>query len=190
MFIEEYPGLIAPALCEQIIARFEAHPARKPSVASAAGRPTITPGRSGTSLACDTPDWQDVVTALIPALHQSLGAYAKKFRAVQMLIDGELLSCTAPIIERVDPGQGFAWHYDQTSHSRERVIAGLLYLRTIAAGGSTEFREQARTIQPEAGKIALFPPYWTHLHRGVTPTSEAKYVMSFFWIYGAGSTSR
>jgi hypothetical protein len=63
------------------------------------------------------------------------------------------------------------------------VVAGLLYLRTITQGGHTEFAAQDRRIQPEAGKIALFPPFWTHLHRGVSPVSETKYVLSFFWSY-------
>jgi len=103
------------------------------------------------------------------------------------VIDGEGLNCTGPVIERVDPGQGFAWHYDQTSHSRQRVLAGLLYLRTIENGGCTEFMEQGVNIQPVAGKIALFPPYWTHMHRGVSPASEAKYVISFFWVYANDS---
>ena len=88
------------------------------------------------------------------------------------LIQGENLSCTCPLIERVNPGQGFNWHYDATSKSWERVITCLLYLRTIKAGGATEFLEQERSIQPEAGKIALFPSYWTHQHRGVSPASE------------------
>ena len=53
---------------------------------------------------------------------------------------------------------------------------------TINTGGHTEFSD-GKLIKPKAGKIVLFPPYWTHFHRGVTPTSETKYVMSYFWTY-------
>ena len=86
--------------------------------------------------------------------------------------------------ERVDPGQGFDWHYDATRSVTDRVAAGLLYLRTVTEGGETEFFD-GRKVKAQAGKIALFPPYWTHLHRGVTPTRETKYVLSYFWIYPA-----
>ncbi len=185
MFIEEYPGAVDAALCERIIALFEADPRRAPSTANVNGQPSTHSLRSGTHLVCDTSgEWDEVVNAIIPALQSTIGLYAQKYTALKTVIETEGLVCTGPVIERVDPGQGFAWHYDQTSYSRQRVLAGLLYLSAIKDGGHTEFKEQGYNIQPETGKIALFPPYWTHLHRGVSPTTETKYVISFFWIYG------
>ena len=184
MFIEEYPGLIPTALCESIIARFESSPARAPSLTKVDGVPTAAHIRTGTQLACDTPAWQDVINDITPALHASFKAYAEKYSAVRMLLGSQALSCTAPIIQRTDPGQGFNWHFDQTAHTLQRVIAGLLYLNTVDDGGATEFHEQAQQIKPETGKIALFPPFWTHLHQGATPARGAKYVMSFYWVYG------
>jgi hypothetical protein len=184
MFIEEYPGILPPELCEKIIALFEADPQRGPSVTSVNGQTSVHAIRSGTILPSDKSDGlMKLMDAITPGFRLTLSVYATKYPAVASLIQAEGLVCTAPVVERVDPGQGFGWHYDQTSHSWQRVLAGLLYLRTIKDGGHTEFKEQGRNIQPEAGKIALFPPYWTHLHRGVTPASEPKYVMSFFWIY-------
>jgi len=184
MFIAEYPNTVDAELCENIIARFEKDPRRKPSTAYVSGQASTRDARTGMQLVCDAEgDWADVIAAVIPALQSTLILYAKEHAALGTVIDGEGLACTGPVIERVDPGQGFAWHYDQTSYSRQRVLAGLLYLRKIEKGGHTEFKEQDSRIQPETGKIALFPPYWTHMHRGVSPASEAKYVMSFFWVY-------
>lgn len=190
MFIEEFPNAVNAELCENIIVRFEKDPRRKPSAAYAQGQSSTQEGRTGTQLVCDaTGDWADIVEAIIPALQSTLNLYAQKYIALQSVINGEGLVCTGPVIERVDPGQGFTWHYDQTSFSRQRVLAGLLYLRTIEDGGYTEFKEQGINIQSEVGKIALFPPYWTHLHRGVSPASEPKYALSFFWIYASESSS-
>jgi len=56
-------------------------------------------------------------------------------------------------------------------------------LSDIEDGGRTEFEHQHLTVKPEAGKVVVFPPYWTHLHRGATPGAGAKYTMSFFWSY-------
>ncbi len=184
MFIEEYPRAVDAELCEHIIARFESDPRRAPSIANVNGRSATNNQRTGTHLICDAAgDWEDIVKKLIPSLQSTLALYAQKHTALKTVIEAEGLNCTGPVIERVDPGQGFAWHYDQTSYSRQRVLAGLLYLRTIENGGHTEFKEQAHSVRPETGKIALFPPYWTHMHRGVSPASETKYVISFFWIY-------
>lgn len=65
----------------------------------------------------------------------------------------------------------------------ERAVACLLYLSDVKEEGYTEFYHQNLKVRPEAGKIVVFPPYWTHLHRGVSPATETKYTMSFFWAY-------
>lgn len=184
MFIEEYPGLVPADLCERIIARFEADPHRVPSNINIQGYKTAGDVRTGTSLPLPlTGDWKPMVEAVIPALQQAVQAYAQKYPAMAEIIQKEGLHCTGPIVERVNPGQGFDWHADQTAYSWERVLTTLLYLRTIEDGGATEFLQQGRSIKPEVGKVALFPGGWTHLHRGVSPTREPKYVLCSFWIY-------
>jgi hypothetical protein len=40
----------------------------------------------------------------------------------------------------------------------------------------TEFQHQEVKITPEAGKLVLFPPFWTHLHRGKTLQTGVKYI--------------
>jgi len=94
------------------------------------------------------------------------------------------VGCHFPRIERVDPGQGFDWHADNAgADTADRVIACLLYLSKVDQQGHTEFQHQNLKVKPEPGKIVVFPPYWTHLHRGISPLSETKYTMSFFWVY-------
>lgn len=189
MLIEEYPAAVSPALCEEIIACFERDPARGPSAVVVEGRPEPHSVRSGTSLAIsrESPEWERLFMAVVPALRSTMDAYLTKYPGLAALIEWEGLDCSLPRIERVDPGQGFDWHYDHARGAQERVLAGLLYLRTVRGGGQTEFAHQDVLVQPEAGKIVLFPPFWTHIHRGVTPVSGPKYVMSYFWNYPAGS---
>ena len=118
------------------------------------------------------------------ALRKTIDAYIDTYPGLGALVDWEGIDCTVPMIERVDPGQGFDWHYDQTAATKDqRILAGLLYLSTIADAGYTEFLHQRASVQPERGKIVLFPPYWTHIHRGATPGTGVKYVLSYFWIY-------
>jgi predicted 2-oxoglutarate/Fe(II)-dependent dioxygenase YbiX len=185
MFIEEFPNAVSLELCEGIIARFDNDPAQGPSVVIVDGVAKTKNIRSGVQLAPNAAsgDWRGVYETLAPALRATMKAYAAKYPGLAVLAATEGLECTPPLIERVEPGQGFDWHSDQSAARPERVVAGLLYLRTVATGGHTEFAHQGQAVQPEAGKIVLFPPFWTHHHRGATPESGSKYVLSFFWIY-------
>jgi hypothetical protein len=186
MFIEEYPGLVDPAVCEAIIAKFEQDPARKPSEIVTGGYSTKHQMRTGTTLFFDPQgEWKPLMEQVNPALKTALKRYAATYPAMVNMLKLEVVNCGGPIVERVNPGQGFDWHCDQGSNVMDRVLTSLLYLRTVEHGGTTEFLQQARHIKPEAGKIAMFPAFWTHMHRGVPPVSETKYAMSFFWSYGA-----
>lgn len=183
MFVEEYPGAVAPDLCRKVIALFEADPAQEPTTVIVKGVAMVKDIRSGTRLRPKSAVWQPVIEDLKPAFISTMRSYITKYPGLQHLVNFEELTFFGPTIERVLPGQGFGWHVDHTAATWQRVVAGLLYLNTIAEGGSTEFADQTLHIQPVAGKIALFPPYWTHFHRGVTPAAEAKYVIGFFWSY-------
>lgn len=129
-------------------------------------------------------DWQDVVIQTHTAVAKAVTEYAQAFPALAEHLSSSRAGCRYPRIERVDPGKGFDWHADNAGmDSAERVIACLLYLSDIREDGYTEFAHQDLKVRPEAGKAAVFPPYWTHLHRGVTSAKTVKYTMSFFWAY-------
>ncbi|MGE3475361.1 MAG: 2OG-Fe(II) oxygenase [Rhodospirillaceae bacterium] len=184
MFVEEFPGAVPAELCAKIISAFERDPARKASRVIVEGKAVDHEYRSGTQLAISrqSPEWEALFMAVVPMMRSTMEQYMAKHRGLAELVDAEGLDCTLPMIERVDPGQGFDWHYDATRPVTNRVAAGLLYLSDVTEAGETEFIDGLK-VKPAAGKIALFPPYWTHFHRGVSPAREAKYVWSYFWIY-------
>ncbi len=58
------------------------------------------------------------------------------------------------------------------------------YLNSVdGEGGQTEFKYQDIQIQPEAGKLLLFPPFWTHLHRGKLLQSGQKYIATTWVVF-------
>ena len=89
----------------------------------------------------------------------------------------------APNIQRVDKGGYFNWHTDYTEDPNEqRILAIIVYLNDIDEenGGSTEFNS-GRKVQPEAGKVLIFPTSDLHLHRGNTIIDgNSKYIMTNF----------
>ncbi|MBX7199328.1 MAG: 2OG-Fe(II) oxygenase [Rhodospirillaceae bacterium] len=183
MFIEEYPGVVSPDLCQKIIALFEADPGKNPSEVNLRGKVKTSSIRTGMRLKPVAPPWQPILKDLAPAFIDTMRNYVVKYEGLQYLANSEELVFVGPVMERVQPGQGFAWHIDHSSATWQRVVAGLLYLNTVDDGGSTEFADQKLHVKCEAGKIALFPPFWTHFHRGVSPVSQTKYVMGYFWQY-------
>jgi hypothetical protein len=69
--------------------------------------------------------------------------------------------------------------YDNQHGSR--ALTFIWYLNDVTDDGYTEFIDGTR-IQPETGKLLIFPATWTYLHRGVSPKTETKYICTG-WIY-------
>ena len=83
-------------------------------------------------------------------------------------------------IQKYKPSQGYhVWHCDaSTIANSRRMMVHTLYLNTVEKGGETEFLHQSRRVLPEQGTLVLFPPYWTHPHRGNPPLEGDKYIMN------------
>ncbi|HSS64024.1 MAG TPA: 2OG-Fe(II) oxygenase [Gammaproteobacteria bacterium] len=88
-------------------------------------------------------------------------------------------------IQRTLPGEFYHWHIDGGSHSfSHRQLVAIWYLNDVEGpGGETEFRYQEVAIRPRAGKLILFPPFWTHEHRGVTLEGGVKYLATTWVVF-------
>ena len=92
----------------------------------------------------------------------------------------------APRIKRYEPNEGiFDWHIDAADQaSSKRAIVMFWYLNDVVEGGETIFDVgQEVSIKPEAGSVVCFPPTWQYPHKGATPISNPKYVISsYVWL--------
>jgi len=96
---------------------------------------------------------------------------------------------TAPQIQRTSKGDFFHWHSDTFKAMKpggrgyeERLLAIIIYLNDIDEenGGSTEFNS-GRKVQPETGKVLIFPTDLMYIHRGNTILNgDSKYIISSF----------
>ena len=60
----------------------------------------------------------------------------------------------------------------------------LWYLNDVQGpGGETEFLFQQVKVKPRQGKLILFPPFWTHEHRGVTLDQGVKYIATTWVVF-------
>jgi len=176
-FIRLYRDTFPRDFCEEIVRRFEADERQVPSSTASRKQPRI---RTGTMLQiAQYPEWADVVQRYLEALERNLANYAQSFFVLKQLLESPATRRTPPLMERIEPGQGFGLHIDASvAGTHDRMVAVLLYLRDIDEGGFTEFPFQSLRVKPRAGMMALFPPYWTHPHQGVSPVNAVKYNIS------------
>ena len=86
-------------------------------------------------------------------------------------------------IQKTQPGDFYDWHHDYMDN---RLLTFIWYLNDINNAGYTEFLDGTK-IQPEAGKLVIFPATWMYVHRGVSPEKETKYICTG-WIHKVGDT--
>lgn len=89
------------------------------------------------------------------------------------------------ILKRYRPAQDeqFQLHFDAVNHLAHRYLVLLWYLNDVAQGGETRFPQLGVTVQPKAGRLIVFPPYWMYQHEGVAPVSGDKYILSTYLLF-------
>lgn len=83
----------------------------------------------------------------------------------------------------IAPEQGYhAWHQDWglLPEQIQRLLVIMFYLNDVEEGGETSFFHQNLKIKPEKGKLVIFPPYFTHMHKGEIPISNNKYICNCY----------
>ena len=73
-------------------------------------------------------------------------------------------------------GDEFKEHVDVVNHdTARRFCIAILYLNDN--DGFTEFPNSGIIVEPKAGRVVVFPPFWMFPHRGASPTDSDKYIM-------------
>ena len=180
-FIFEKQNALTPELCENIILRFEQH--SEDQYQGKIGQQAdedVNIKRSTDIVVSGKPHWQDVDRDLF----QSLGVAVREFRNQFTYFKGPFKDMGYGI-QRTEPGEFYHWHIDGGSHEfSHRQLVAIWYLNDVAGpGGETEFLFQDVKIKPQQGKLILFPPFWTHEHRGVELQSGVKYLATTWVVF-------
>ena len=88
-------------------------------------------------------------------------------------------------LQRTQAGEYYDWHIDGGSHAfSQRQLVAIWYLNDVEGpGGETCFFTQDVSIKPERGKLILFPPFWTHEHRGTVLEKGVKYIATTWVVF-------
>jgi len=166
---------LSPTLCAQLIDRFEdATTEQYQGRVGQSVEENTSIKRSTDLVISGKPHWKDADTALFQSLAQALNVLKQEY---SFFNEGSFKDF-GYAIQRTQPGEYFHWHVDGGSHSfSHRQLVAIWYLNDVPGpGGETEFRHYQLSVKPEAGKLLLFPPFWTHEHRGVTLEAGVKYI--------------
>ena len=180
-FIFEQSDALAEDFCTDVIQRFEnaseeQYPGRIGQLAD-----EDTNIKKSTDLVVSGKEhWKDVDRALF----RSLGIAIKEFREAYPFFKGPFKDMGYGI-QRTNIGEHYHWHIDGGSHDfSHRQLVAIWYLNDVKGpGGETEFLFQSVKVKPEIGKLILFPPFWTHEHRGVTLENGVKYIATTWIVF-------
>ncbi len=124
--------------------------------------------------------WKDVDELLFTSLAKALSKIKKQFD----FFSGPFKD-VGYAIQRTNPDEYYHWHIDGGSHQfSDRQLVAIWYLNDVdGPRGETEFLNQNVKIKPETGKLILFPPFWTHEHRGVKLQKGVKYIATTWIVF-------
>jgi len=180
-FIFEQPDALPAKLCQEMIRRFEAHPGEQYlGRIGQTAQEDRSIKRSTDLVVSGKPHWHDIDRALF----RSMGLAIREFREAFPYFKGPFKDM-GYAIQRTDPGEHYHWHIDGGSHEfSQRQLVAIWYLNDVPGpGGATEFLFQQVSIRPEEGKLLLFPPFWTHEHRGKTLERGVKYIATTWVVF-------
>ena len=179
-FIYEMAQALPADVCLEAIRRFEARTDQQsPGRIGQAGAEAPDVKRSTDLRISGREDWRDIDRTLSQQLVAAFNEFAREFP----FFAANAFKDTGYNLQRTLPGEYYHWHVDAGPGAfSERQLVAIWYLNDVPGpGGETEFPLQEVAIQPAQGKLILFPPFWTHVHRGVKLEKGVKYIATT-WI--------
>jgi hypothetical protein len=84
-------------------------------------------------------------------------------------------------IQKTLPTEGYhVWHIEHGKGygNEARAFVFSIYLNDVEEGGETEFLHFSKRVQPKTGRIVIWPAAFPYLHRGNSPLSGEKYILT------------
>ena len=84
-------------------------------------------------------------------------------------------------IQKTLPTEGYhVWHIEHGKgfHNESRAFVFSIYLNDVEEGGETEFLHFSKRVKPKTGRIVIWPAAFPYVHRGNSPLSGEKYILT------------
>jgi len=174
-FIYEKERALPADVCAEAIRRFEASVDQQVAGRIGAASEIAPQVKRSTDLRISgREDWKDIDRILAQQLVSTFNVFGLEFP----FFAANKFKDIGYNLQRTLPGEYYHWHVDAgPGEFSSRQMVAIWYLNDVPGpGGETEFPLQEVLVRPAQGKLLLFPPFWTHVHRGVTLQSGVKYI--------------
>jgi hypothetical protein len=120
---------------------------------------------------------QTAIQPFIQKFWPAYNEYVEKYSVIKASNEHAMLNMR---LQKTKPGGGYhVWHYETSSFiSSPRFITYMIYLNDVEEGGETEFLYLHKRIKPKAGTLLIWPSGFPHTHRGNTPLTGDKYILT------------
>jgi hypothetical protein len=84
-------------------------------------------------------------------------------------------------IQKTLPTEGYhVWHIEHGKgfDNEARAFVFSIYLNDVEDGGETEFLHFSKRVKPKTGRIVIWPAAFPYVHRGNSPLSGEKYILT------------
>ncbi len=174
-FIYEIKNALPVSMCEEMVTLFENSEDKQYEGRIGQGQVEEQSIKKSTDLRISgNKEWEKFDTNLFQSLSKALNQFSAEFPffAVNKFKD------MGYNMQRTRVGEYYHWHIDSgPDEFSQRQLVAIWYLNDVdGPGGETEFALQDIKIKPETGKMVLFAPFWTHIHRNVTLEAGVKYI--------------
>ena len=89
-------------------------------------------------------------------------------------------------IQKYDQNKGHynGWHAETGDFEMSRrMFVFILYLNDVNEGGETELLYTGLKVKPQKGKLLIHPASYPFVHKGHTPISDSKYILTTWLSY-------
>lgn len=177
--IREIPFNLSREYCGSLIEKFEQS---DETYQGFVGNKVVdTNIKNSIDLRLEGPSWEKDNYILTQKLNDAADAWMREHhRMVNVTFPNGRVSLSGFQMQKTVPCEiGYVWHSDEAYFNigetpMRRYITYLWYLNDN--DGYTEFLD--RKVKPEAGKLLLFFADPSLIHRGIAPTSGAKYILT------------
>ena len=180
-FIWVKDDTLSESFCEHVIQKFDNDPRKNDGIIGSLHQRVDKSVKDVKDITITREsDWSDEDAVFFKSLEKGLEEYSDYLYEINKGVCNSfpnplfLTHDTGYKVQKYEPISGhYNWHHDWSmtvDPVASRVFTFMWYLNTIDEkdDGYTEFADGTR-IQPERGKLVLFPATWTFLHRGYPP---------------------
>ena len=181
-FIYVIDKAIAAEDCIEMVDKFEAQPEQHYAGLIGADQQLAEEVKKSTDLRISgREDW----VQYDELLRRSMLKAIKSLSALHPFFSSNRFKDMGYNLQRTQKDEYYHWHLDTgAGQMSQRVLVAIWYLNDVPGpGGATEFYHQNLSIQPMAGRMVLFPPFWTHLHQNSVLEKGVKYIATTWLCY-------